>query len=69
MANIISDAGDEMNPSLIANYVFNLAKLYNSFYTEHSVANAETDEKKQLRLAISVMTCRSYKKRVATFGN
>jgi arginyl-tRNA synthetase len=54
--NILSDAGNEMNPSLVAGYVFNLAKLYNSFYTEHSVAHAETEGKKQLRLAISVMT-------------
>ncbi len=54
--NILADAGEEMNPSIIANYVFNLAKLYNSFYAEHSVANAETDEKKQLRLSMSVMT-------------
>ncbi len=55
-SNIITDAGTEMNPSLVAGYVFNLAKLYNSFYTEHSVANAENDEKKKLRLALSVMT-------------
>ena len=54
--NIISDAGQEMNPSVVANYVFNLAKLYNSFYAEHSVANAETSDKKQLRLGISLMT-------------
>src|SRR6185312_12738207 len=55
-SNIISEAGNEMNPSIIANYVFNLAKLFNSFYTEHSVSNAETEEKKKLRLCISVMT-------------
>lgn len=55
-STIISDAGEEMNPSIIANYVFNLAKLYNSFYAEHSVANAETSDKKNLRLALSVMT-------------
>jgi arginyl-tRNA synthetase len=54
--NIIADAGAEMNPSVVANYVFNLAKLYNSFYAEHSVANAETSQKKQLRLALSLMT-------------
>jgi len=54
--NVISDATAEMNPSVIANYVFNLAKLFNSFYSEHSVSNAENDEKKQLRLCISVMT-------------
>ncbi len=27
-----------MNPSLVANYAFNLAKIFNSFYAEHSVA-------------------------------
>lgn len=55
-SNTISEAGKEMNPSIIANYVFNLAKLFNSFYSEHSVANAENEEKKRLRLQLSVMT-------------
>jgi arginyl-tRNA synthetase len=55
-SNTISEAGNEMNPSIIANYVYNLAKLFNSFYTEHSVANAENEEKKKLRLALSIMT-------------
>ena len=54
--NAISEAADEMNPSVIANYVFNLAKLFNSFYVEHSVVNAESEEKKILRLRLSVMT-------------
>jgi len=66
--NIIADAGDEMNPSLIANYVFNLAKLYNSFYAEHSVANAETEEKQQLRLAMSVMTAGVIKSGLGLLG-
>jgi arginyl-tRNA synthetase len=65
---IITDAGNEMNPSVIANYVFNLAKLYNSFYTEHSVANAETEEKKKLRLALSVMTAGIIKSSLALLG-
>ena len=54
--NVVSDAANELNPSVIANYVFNLARLFNSFYVEHSVANAENEEKKQLRLCLSVMT-------------
>ena len=54
--NTVSDAADEMNPSIIANYVFNLAKLFNSFYAEHSVANAENEDKKKLRVALSMMT-------------
>jgi len=65
---IISDAAEEMNPSIIANYVFNLAKLFNSFYVEHSVANAENEEKKNLRLAISVMTATVIKSAMNLLG-
>jgi arginyl-tRNA synthetase len=46
---IIQQACDEMNPSAIAIYIYNIAKTFSSFYTEHSIANAETEEKKQLR--------------------
>jgi len=67
-SNIISDAAEEMNPSVIANYVFNLARLYNSFYSEHSVANAENEEKKNLRLCISVMTANIIKSAMKLLG-
>jgi arginyl-tRNA synthetase len=53
---IIEQASSEHNPSVIAIYVFNLAKSFNTFYTEHSVMNAESEEKKQLRLQLSEMT-------------
>ena len=53
---ILEQAVAEHNPSVIAIYVFNLAKAFNTFYTEHSVMNAESDEKKQLRLQLSEMT-------------
>jgi arginyl-tRNA synthetase len=53
---IIEQASDEHNPSVIAVYIFNLAKTFNAFYTEHSVINAESEEKKQLRLQLSEMT-------------
>jgi len=53
---IIEQAVAEHNPSLITIYVFNIAKSFNTFYTEHSVMNAESEEKKQLRLQISEMT-------------
>lgn len=55
-STIIEQAVAEHNPSLIAIYVFNLAKSFNTFYTEHSVMNAESEEKKQLRLQLSEMT-------------
>ena len=53
---IIEQACLEHNPSVLAIYVFNLAKSFNTFYTEHSVMNAESEEKKQLRLQLSAMT-------------
>lgn len=53
---VLEQAVAEHNPSVIAIYVFNLAKAFNTFYTEHSVMNAETEAKKQLRLKLSAMT-------------
>jgi arginyl-tRNA synthetase len=53
---VVEQACKEHDPSHIANYVYTLAKLYNSFYTEHSVMNAESAEKKQLRLLICEFT-------------
>lgn len=53
---VLKQAAEELNPSVIAIYAYNLAKTFNSFYAEHSVANAESEEKKQLRLRICGMT-------------
>jgi len=66
--NSIEEAAIELNPSVIANYVYLLAKTFNSFYTEHSVANAENEQKKQLRLHISVMTTHVLKSAMQLLG-
>ena len=55
-STIVEQAAIEHNPSVLAIYAFELAKTFNTFYTEHSVMNAESDEKKQLRLKLSEMT-------------
>ncbi|PWT72158.1 MAG: arginine--tRNA ligase [Bacteroidetes bacterium] len=55
---MIEQACLEMNPSVIANYAFSLAKSFNSFYTEHSVSRAESEEKKLLRLHLCTLTAR-----------
>ena len=55
-SSIVEQAATEHNPSVLAIYAFELAKSFNTFYTEHSVMNAESDEKKQLRLKLSEMT-------------
>jgi arginyl-tRNA synthetase len=52
---VILEAAKELDPSKIANFVFNLAKCFNSFLAEHSIANAESEEKKKLRLQLAMM--------------
>lgn len=54
--SILADAANEYNPSLLCNYSFQLAQQFNSFYDEHSIAKAENEEKKQLRLMLIIMT-------------
>jgi len=67
--SMIEQACTEMNPSVVANYAFNLAKIFNSFYTEHSVSKAETEEKKQLRLQICELTGNVLKSSMALMGS
>ena len=64
----IEQACVEHNPSVVANYVFNLAKTFNSFYTGHSIANAETKEKKILRLQLATFTANVIKSGMQLLG-
>ncbi|HMG83801.1 MAG TPA: arginine--tRNA ligase [Ferruginibacter sp.] len=64
----IEQAAFEHNPSALAIYVFDLAKTFNSFYTVHSIASAETEAKKQLRLAIAAMTANVIKSSMELLG-
>lgn len=65
---ILSQALTELNPSVIAGYLFTLAKGFNSFYAEHSVLNAESPEKKELRLQISQLTVTVIKSAMELLG-
>ncbi|TBR19125.1 MAG: arginine--tRNA ligase [Chitinophagaceae bacterium] len=53
---ILEEAAKEHNPSLVAIYAFEVAKLFNSFYAEHSVLHAETEGNKQFRIQLCKMT-------------
>ena len=65
---ILEQACNEKNPSVIANYIFDLAKIFNSFYAEHSIANAETEAKKELRLQIAGMTANTIQSGMQLMG-
>ncbi len=66
--SIIASAAEELNPSVVANYVFHLAKTFNSFYTEHSINNAETITKKHLRIQLAMMTANALQNGMQLLG-
>ena len=65
---LLQTAREEMNPSLVANYAFSLAKIFNSFYAEHSVGRAESEGKRQLRLRICRLTAIVLKSSMGILG-
>lgn len=66
--DVVQQAAQEHNPSAIANYVYAVAKTFNSFYTVHSVMRAETETKKQLRLQICQLTANTIKSGMHLLG-
>lgn len=67
-SDIIKQAGVEMNPSVVAGYVFEVVKLYNSFYHELKVLKAESPVKKELRLQLNQMTAHVIKSGMSLLG-
>ena len=49
----VKQAGQDYNPSCIANYCYDLVKEYNQFYHDFSVLKEEDEAKKQVRLMLS----------------
>ena len=50
---VIKEAGENYSPALIANYAYELAKTYNSFYQSVSIFKEEDEDKKVFRVALS----------------
>ncbi len=61
-------AAEEYSPSVIAQYMFDLAKEYNRFYAELPIFN-ETDQKVQsFRIALSALTAKTIRKGMQLLG-
>jgi arginyl-tRNA synthetase len=50
---LIQTAAEEMDPSIIANYCYQLAKQYHRFYHDCPILNAENEDAKRFRLQLS----------------
>jgi arginyl-tRNA synthetase len=65
---LIQEAAIEHDPSKLAIYCYNLAKTFSSFYTEHSITNAESNSKKELRLQLACLTAHVIKHAMGLLG-
>lgn len=57
----IQQAADQYSPALIANYVYDLVKAFNSFYQNLSILGADTNNQKLFRIKLSASTARIIK--------
>ena len=53
---LLKEAGENYNPALVANYVYELSKSYNQFYHENPVLKEENENLKIFRLNLSEIT-------------
>lgn len=49
----VNKAAAELSPAIIANYVYDMVKQFNSFYQNHSILNADSLKQKQIRLHLA----------------
>ena len=61
-------AADTYSPAIIAQYVYDLAKEYNRFYTELSIFNESDDTLQQFRVALSALTAQTIKVGMGLLG-
>jgi arginyl-tRNA synthetase len=66
--NFTATAAAELNPSELCVYAFNVAQTFNSFYDAHSIAQAETEEKKQLRIMLVYLTASIIRNAMSLLG-
>lgn len=66
--SIVSEAGQNYSPALIANYVYDLVKEYNSFYHDFSVLREENENLRFFRIVLSSSTAAIIEKAMSLLG-
>ncbi|MCR8560621.1 arginine--tRNA ligase [Mucilaginibacter sp. BJC16-A38] len=65
---IIKAAADGYSPAVIANYVYEVAKIYNKFYHECSILQADDENVKEFRLQLSAASGKVINKGMKLLG-
>ena len=64
----IEEAATQLAPSVIAQYVYDLAKEFNKFYNELSILNEENEDSRNIRLNLASLTGKTIKASLALLG-
>ena len=65
---VIDSAAEEYSPSVVAQYIYDVAKDYNGFYQEVSIFNEENKALVQMRIALSKATAQVIKSGMNLLG-
>ncbi|MDF2552769.1 MAG: argS [Chryseobacterium sp.] len=65
---IVAKAAESLSPALVANYLYDLVKSYNSFYQNNPILIQEDENIKQVRLNLSYLTAKTIQKSLRLLG-
>lgn len=65
---VIARSAETLSPALVANYVYELVKSYNSFYQNNPIVKQEDLDAKQFRLQVSDLVGKTIKKTLSMLG-
>lgn len=65
---VVTKSAETLSPALVANYVYDLVKAYNSFYQNNPILNQDDENIKQFRLNVSDLTAKTIKKSLELLG-
>ncbi len=68
MNNVIMRCEAEREPSIISDYVYNLAQTFSSFYNASPIKGAESENVAKSRIALAMLTCNVLKKLLFLLG-
>ena len=66
--DVVAEAGRSYSPALIANYVYDVVKMYNQFYHDHTILGEEVPAVRSLRLELSRQSARVIRTATALLG-
>ncbi len=65
---VVTKAAESLSPALVANYLYDLVKAYNSFYQNNPIMNQDDETTKQVRLELSYLTGKTIQKSLSLLG-